>query len=660
MSKVHVAASGAARASTGFGDFFRYHGWLAPGIRLFRHIGFTAKSLCIGAVFVAPLAVALVTLGLSTQRQVSAVDSERYGLSYARELLGLMEAAQARRLAAVIGDKDLPVTQGRVDKAWARVQAEQAEHGAAFGLDEPFKTLRERHAALVSDPVAAQPDATFKTHNTYLDALFVLLREVSDGSTLAYDPERDTFHMASMSVLRGPMQNENTARLRDLGTLALRTGTVEHGRRDEIHSRVAVQRFLDDDVENAYAEGIEAFPEVAAGFDMKGADEASARFNEAVKTQLLGATPQGDAAAFMGLGQQATVSQHRLNMQVLERLDSQLQARGSRLKSMMLAQLGLAGFCIALAAYLMLAFYKVMMGGLQEVAGHLREIAGGNLTTQPRPWGRDEAAQLMLILADMQASLRRLVGAVREGASQVQTASHEIASASQDLSQRTERSAASLQQTSASMEQIAHALKESASTVSDAARQVDRNSDAATRGGQAIGDVVQTMDGIRAASSRIGEIIGVIDGIAFQTNILALNAAVEAARAGEHGRGFAVVASEVRALAARSASAAKEIKSLIGTSIERVESGSTVVANAGSLIRAVVGQADEIARLMREINQSATAQTQSVGEVTSAVRELDQTTQQNAALVEQTAAASNALADQAKRLNDEVSNFRLA
>ena len=283
---------------------------------------------------------------------------------------------------------------------------------------------------------------------------------------------------------------------------------------------------------------------------------------------------------------------------MLDRLEAQLRTRIAGTQATLYGQFGVALFFIALAGYLLFAFCKVMMGGLQEVSGHLKEITRGNLTTAPRPWGTDEAAQLMTTLGEMQTSLRRIVSVVIETAENVQTASGEIASASMDLSQRTEEAAANLQQTSASMAQISASVTQSADTVAQASASVHDNAGAAERSGQAITEVVRTMDDIRSSSGRIGEIIGVIDGIAFQTNILALNAAVEAARAGEHGRGFAVVASEVRALAGRSATAAREIKSLIGASIEQVHGGSAVVGRAGEIMQAVVSNAGRIDKLI--------------------------------------------------------------
>jgi methyl-accepting chemotaxis protein len=228
-----------------------------------------------------------------------------------------------------------------------------------------------------------------------------------------------------------------------------------------------------------------------------------------------------------------------------------------------------------------------------------------------------------------------------------------------DLSGRTEQSAANLEETAAAMEQIAVTVRNNESTVGEATRIADTNAQAAERGGQIIGQVVQTMQAINGSSSRIGDIIGTIDGIAFQTNILALNAAVEAARAGEQGRGFAVVASEVRALAQRSAAAAREIKTLITTSIEQVEGGTRVVRDAGTTIDEIVGSSRRVRELLAEVANGAREQTTGIAQSAKAVQELDTVTQQNAALVEQTAAAAGSLNDQAVGLAGEVAQFKL-
>jgi methyl-accepting chemotaxis protein len=314
---------------------------------------------------------------------------------------------------------------------------------------------------------------------------------------------------------------------------------------------------------------------------------------------------------------------------------------------------------LCVAGYLFLSFYKVMTGGLNETRRHLRAMTAGDLTTMPSPWGRDEAADLMRELADMQHSLRRMVLRVRRSSDQIVNSSDEIASGSMDLSARTEQAAANLEESAASMEQISATVTSSAEHTAEAAQLARQNAETAADGGRVMQEVVATMEAIRSSSTRIGEIIGTIDGMSFQTNILALNAAVEAARAGEQGRGFAVVAGEVRMLAHRSAEAAKEIKSLISRSVEQVESGAAIVNRAGETIAQIVEGSRRVDHLLGDVAQATREQSQGIAQIGLAVQELDRATQQNSALVEQTAAAAASLKSQADGLVDEVARFSL-
>ncbi|MFY7855947.1 MAG: methyl-accepting chemotaxis protein [Rubrivivax sp.] len=284
-------------------------------------------------------------------------------------------------------------------------------------------------------------------------------------------------------------------------------------------------------------------------------------------------------------------------------------------------------------------------------------IAAGSLVEDGLP-----PAPAGSVLASMQAMRRALsdiVGQVRLGADSVATASAQIATGNLDLSGRTEQQASSLQQTAASMEQLTGTVRQSADSARQANQLAQGASAAAARGGEVVSQVVTTMEEIQSASRKIAEIIGVIDGIAFQTNILALNAAVEAARAGEQGRGFAVVAGEVRSLASRSAEAARQIKGLIGDSVDRVESGGALVQQAGTSMQEIVTQVQRVSDLIGEITSAAQEQTQGISEIGTAVSQLDRATQQNAALVEESAAAADSLKAQAARLSQAVSVFRL-
>jgi len=296
---------------------------------------------------------------------------------------------------------------------------------------------------------------------------------------------------------------------------------------------------------------------------------------------------------------------------------------------------------------------------IQQAVSLAGAVAEGDLTSRIQAQGKDEAAQLLDSLARMNDSLTRIVGQVRNSSDSIATGSAEIATGNQDLSQRTEEQASNLQQTAASMEQISGTVKNNSETAVLANKMATQACASAVKGGQVVGTVVATMQDIAASSKKISDIIGVIDGIAFQTNILALNAAVEAARAGEQGRGFAVVAGEVRTLASRSAEAAKEIKSLIGASVDKVELGARQVNDAGSSMEEIVAQVQHVSQLIGEISSATSEQATGIGQVGDAINQLDQVTQQNAALVEESAAAADSLRQQAARLADVVRVFKL-
>ncbi|HEY0855757.1 MAG TPA: methyl-accepting chemotaxis protein, partial [Albitalea sp.] len=296
---------------------------------------------------------------------------------------------------------------------------------------------------------------------------------------------------------------------------------------------------------------------------------------------------------------------------------------------------------------------------LSEAVAAARLIADNDLSHTLDSVRRDELGDLLRALGGMQTALRRMVSQVRSSTDNITTASSEIASGNQDLSARTEQTAANLQQAASSMEQLTGTVKQSADSARQANQLAASAAEVAARGGNVVSRVVSTMDDINTSSKKIADIIGVIDGIAFQTNILALNAAVEAARAGEQGRGFAVVAGEVRNLAQRSAEAAKEIKALIGASVEKVESGSKLVADAGKTMQEIVGSVQRVTDIIGEITAAAAEQSDGIGQVNTSVVQLDQMTQQNAALVEESAAAAESLKDQAVRLAQVVGTFRL-
>ena len=319
--------------------------------------------------------------------------------------------------------------------------------------------------------------------------------------------------------------------------------------------------------------------------------------------------------------------------------------------------IGLAG-ALVLAWLARVVLTRAIVQPVDTAVEQFERIAGGDLTTPVAVTSGNEMGQLLAGLQRMQGSLTTMVGTLRDGISSIDTGVSEIATGNTDLSQRTEEQAASLEETAASIEELTSTVRQTAGNVKEASSLAQGASGLAAQGGDLAREVVGTMHGIVDDSRRIGDIVGVIEGIAFQTNILALNAAVEAARAGEEGRGFAVVAGEVRSLAQRSAAAAKEIKELIGASTARVQTGAGLVERSGTTMQEIVDAITRVSSIMGEIASAASEQSTGIDQVNLAVSQMDTVTQQNAALVEQSAAAAASLEDQARRLSTAISVFR--
>ncbi|WP_304621506.1 methyl-accepting chemotaxis protein [Rhodoferax sp. BLA1] len=356
----------------------------------------------------------------------------------------------------------------------------------------------------------------------------------------------------------------------------------------------------------------------------------------------------------------ATVRKLELGKRWLVAEVSASEAMAQYWRNMSLIWALLAATAVLLGLGLYLLVKRTVSQPLHELATAVLAVAQGDLTRTFESNRRDEIGELVTETEGMRLRYLQALQQVRQAAENIGTASSEIASGNQDLSQRTEQTASNLQRTASSMTQLTGAVQQSATAAHQANQLAASAASVAARGGVVVGEVVSTMDEINQSSRRIADIISVIDSIAFQTNILALNAAVEAARAGEQGRGFAVVATEVRSLAGRSAAAAREIKALITASVDKVESGSRLVQNAGDTMGEIVASVQRVSDIIGEISAAAAEQSQGISSVNVAVGELDQMTQQNAALVEQSAAAAESLRDQAQRLEQAVSVFKLA
>ncbi len=494
-----------------------------------------------------------------------------------------------------------------------------------------------------------------------------------------------TLAVGLFSVSRLSLVNDNTkdlatnwlVSLRTLGSYSTELATV---RRAEARfamaptpeeARAQVARV--DEAKSRAAEAWKAYvPTITPGEEQKLATEiqaAQAHYYEALGAIL--AKPAADADARLALaalynGDSAKTFQA---LDTAIRGDMDLQMRGGDAAYQESQQtfasakwwvLGLLTGAVALGSLLALLIARSITRPIAIALRVAETVAGGDLTSAVDSQASDEAGQLLRALKRMNESLVHIVSQVRDSSESIATGSSQIATGNTDLSQRTEEQASNLQQTAASMEQLTATVKQNSDTARAATQIASSASEAAAEGGRVVAQVVDTMDDIAKSSKQIVDIIGVIDGIAFQTNILALNAAVEAARAGEQGRGFAVVAAEVRSLAQRSATAAKEIKSLIGASVERVEAGSRLVDDAGRSMSGIVTQVSRVNDLIGEISSASLEQSTGIGQVGDAVSQLDQVTQQNAALVEESAAAAESVKVQAAQLAQTVAVFKLA
>ncbi|WP_263063650.1 methyl-accepting chemotaxis protein [Dickeya dadantii] len=338
---------------------------------------------------------------------------------------------------------------------------------------------------------------------------------------------------------------------------------------------------------------------------------------------------------------------------------STVDAMSATYHDIRLVLLTILGIGVVLSVWVAMAITRSVTQPIQQALIMADRVSQGDLTSQISSNRKDEAGLLLQALDHMNASLRQIVGQVRDGAEAISTAASQIAAGNQDLSSRTEEQASSLEQTAASMEELVSTIKNTAENTQQATSIANQASSAAHRSGEVMLSVTSKMRGIREASMRMAEIIGVIDGIAFQTNILALNAAVEAARAGEQGRGFAVVAGEVRSLAQRSATAAKEIKELIDDSVDKIQEGMQLVDTAESTMDGLTGHVKDVHSIINEISQASHEQSDGISQINIAIGQIDTTTQQNAALVEESASAALSLQSQASLLAEAVSAFRL-
>ncbi|WP_291587811.1 methyl-accepting chemotaxis protein [Comamonas sp. UBA7528] len=649
-------------------------GVFQPAVALMSRLRLGPKFLLAGIPLLLMLGLVGAMAAQRYQARVQALVAKRAAVALMADLVEWNQVLiESRRVAITgqAGDAALMQSFQRqaavVDKTLAKIEARVAAQQRYYdmrketeGLQQGWKELQGKIAALPADAEFAQK--AFAAHAPEYARLYAFMRDLGNRSGLAQDPDADIFYLGYPLANHTPSTAGIAVRIAAYALLNVSRGVVDT--KDKVFYEVTEARLNDtfSGVETQLSQSMQANAAVQQAL--------GARFDalKATSKELLGYVRK-----HFTLVDQVAVSQQEVqtaaqptidaawalvsqNGVVLDQLLAERGAEAATQRNLLVLLLALG---IGASVYLYVGVYLSMAASLAQASQAAKSIAAGNLGTVQAPVSKDEFARLLEDLRSADRALAQVIAGVKESSESIATATSEIASGTQSLSSRTELTASSLQQTAGSMAQLTDALSHSRGSA-DSARQLSVSAaDVARRGGTVVQQVVQTMDAINQSSRKIADIIGVIDGIAFQTNILALNAAVEAARAGEQGRGFAVVASEVRALAGRSAEAAKQIKDLIGSSVGKVDEGARLVSEAGATMHEIVDSVGRVDAVIGEISVAAGQQSQGIAEINTAVGQLDDMTQQNAALVEQSAAAAESLREQARLLAEVVGNFRI-
>jgi methyl-accepting chemotaxis protein len=643
-------------------SFFRYHGIWAPGVRMFRRLGFAGKAAVMAGAFV--LVVGQL-MGLFVHRAVTEIrhaSQERIGVTALNDLQAAL--TQALNLRASLADGQSAARAASAEKLRlieAQVASAQSRLAGGASADEATAILQFVRQAM--EPLAKpaeDPDEAFTQADGLVQQLVRASSALSDLTGIAADPQVIAQSLARGAVLDGPTLAAAIGRVADLGAAATRTGQVSSSARRIV---VGETYQLYKQVEQLFAryEGLvkldPALQEQLAYVETFDKINLVLRLSRRA-LPAEGAAP-GDGTPLATAGAEATAALMALNGRSLTALDQRLEQHAEAEMQLLMLQMGFVAMCLAMTIYMFRCFSLVTSGGMAEIRRHIDAMANGNLNTAPRAHGRDEAGKVLNALGTTQASLRELLGEVRGCAEQILASSTDVSSGADDLSRQVERSAAHMQKATASMEEIADRCRQTAGQVGSCATSGNHAAEMATTGRQRIEALVTQIEELRASSQKVGDIVGVIDSIAFQTNILALNAAVEAARAGEQGRGFAVVASEVRSLAQRSAAAAREIKTLVGTSCEQSQKGAVAVQQAGQSIKALADEVLSIGQMLGSVSGANEEQAGQVSKVATSIAELDRQLQSNTALVAQAASAASSMHAKADQLSLAASRFSI-
>ncbi|AOI45412.1 methyl-accepting chemotaxis protein [Burkholderia oklahomensis] len=637
-----------------------------PGMRVMAHLKLPRKLAILAVLFLVPLVAALYATLATALHAYATTQSERDGISILETTQDLLKAVQVRRGAgaSVLAGND--AMRAKFDAANATADRfvstlkQQVRDTGRFDVVAPVDALASQYANAATGGLGMPVAALFNSHTEVIHSIFLFEKDLAVASQLGVDPDASNYHLIDSVLFVLPGTAETVGVLRGKGSAALSGGSFGDADKRELAVRAAGLAEQMNVIRH-HLERVKAGLGGSGGAQAPdGADLGAVAAFQRTVASLASGDVSIDAKTYFQQGTDAIDALYRTHGALAQQLRERLAERAHAEQTKVVAVMALSVALVACALYLFVAFAMSTHDDVAQLSGCMRAVGDGDLRARLEVRGSDEFAfikdgfnALLDVWAQTLTETRRVADSVMVG-------SQQIAAGNLDLSGRTETQAASLEETAASMEELTSTVRHNASNASHASSLSAEASERAADTSRIVGHAVSLMTKIHDSSNKMAEIVSVIEGIAFQTNILALNAAVEAARAGEQGKGFAVVAGEVRALAHRSATAAKDVKALIHESIRHVTDGASLFKRADDAIRSVNASIRSVDTVVSEIAKASEQQSDGIEQVNAAITQMDEVTQRNAALVEESAAASASLREQAEHMGQLVGRFVLA
>lgn len=640
---------------------------LAPAVKLMQRLRLFPKFVVLTIIFVTPLLLATFLLLSELDKSIAFTQQERLGVSHVSKIQKIIQLTQKHRafqhmfiMGNASAEQKAQQTQKDINQEITAFDAMRSAEPALYEGDA-WKEIQTNWTTLQGKLAGVKDRKIYADHTALIAQLYRFNTLIADRSKLTHDPEATTYYLAELFSKDFPRITEGLSEVAGRGAAYIDSGLMEANEEVLLGSTVLLGRRdlaeIPGKIDMLLHEGPQLTQQIASA---QAAIPVAISYLDRAKNEVLSSVDQTSGNAFAeaghasidGLYAAADTSANLLT----ELLEQRIEKDAFNRNMIMLAIFSI----LLIAAYFLLGFYVSFSTEVQRLSAAVKRAASGDLSKKTSSHGKDEIAQLLNEFGGMSDGLTHLVAQVRLGSDTIALASNEIATGNFNLSTRTEEQASSLEETSAAMEELTTTVRQNAAHAQHANQLAKTASSIAEQGGDVVSQVVDTMHAIQQSSREISDIIGVVDSIAFQTNILALNAAVEAARAGEQGKGFAVVAAEVRNLAQRSAMAAKEIKALIADSVEKVEIGSKQADSAGKTMDEIVDSISRVTTIMEEITAASSEQQTGIEHINQALGQMDDITQQNAALVEEAAAAAESMREQTLKLSETVAVFKLA